>query len=75
MSVTAFLTETRRAISRRGAVCLCAIMLGIAGITWGSRGPAMGIGVLVAGLATGTAVLVIRARSEIHSDGGPPDAD
>lgn len=67
MSATTYVRETRRALSRRGVSALLAVMFVIAGTTWGSRGFAMAVAVLLVGLGCGMTVLVVLARASVHS--------
>ena len=67
MGASSYVSETARAVPRQGLAGLIAVMLVIAGITWGSQGLAMAAAVLFVGLGVGLAVLVFMARASIDS--------
>lgn len=69
MGASSYVTETVRAVPRQGLVGLVAVMLVIAGITWGSQGLVMAAAVLLVGLGVGLAVLIVMARASIESEG------
>lgn len=68
MAAKQFVSETLRAMSRQGLAALCAVMMVIAGSTWGSQGLPTAAAVLCVGLAVGLAVLIVMARASIDSE-------
>lgn len=67
MGAGSYVTETARAVPRQGLAGLVAVMLVIAGMTWGSRGLAMAVTLLLVGLGVGLVVLIVIARASIDS--------
>ncbi len=64
-----YVSETWRAVPRRGLRVLIPLVFVMTGSSWGAQGFSVAAGVFVAGMTCGAVVLLLQARASLNSAG------